>query len=57
MYVFWHVVCCLVAGFFAAWAVSLNELRFGDKAYSSRWIWLLVIVLLTIAFGVATLNV
>lgn len=54
---FYHILCLLVGGFLAAWAISINEVRFSDKTYQSRWIWLLIWVLLSLSLGVATLNV
>lgn len=57
MFVFLHILCCLAAGFIAGWAVSINELRFKDQEFDTIWVYLLIMSLLAIAFGVATLNV
>jgi len=58
MYVLYHVLCIVAAGFLAAWALSLNDLRYSDgNEYNPILISVFIIVLLAIAFGVATLNV
>ena len=57
MHIFLEVLRCLIAGFFAAWAVSMNELRYKDKVFTGKLLWLYVILLFAIAFGVAIIHV
>ncbi len=58
MFVFYHIICLLVGGFLAAWAMSLNDLRYDeDSTYSSILVSLFTIALFALALGVATLHV
>ena len=58
MFVFFHILCLITSGFLAAWAISLNDLRYGDESgFNNVVLAIFIIALLALAFGVATLHV